>query len=157
MIWNATTGARERVYDGHAQDERKEHPLFAGANAWDEEWLRGVSSVHHLAWSAESTFIASAGLRTVCCVWNAATGETLAITNCTSGPIAWSCDGTSLLVLPNDPHNIHLWDYRTNTLQAQYDFNNPQGITHFAVAANGTSLAVDAGGHIRLWRLGASS
>ena len=153
MLWNSTTGRRELVYDGHGPDIRKERLVPADADAWLEEWIRAASSVHHLAWSSDSKRIASAGLRNVCHIWNAASGADLITTNRTSGPISWSPGGITLLSLQDDPRVVEVWDARTNVVTMKYHMNSPERLTTFAVSSNGNYLAANAGELLQVWRI----
>ncbi len=153
MSWNSATGTRELIYDGHGPDVRKQRPIPADADAWLEDWIRAASSVHHLAWSPDGGRIASAGLRNVCHIWNATSGEDLMATNRTSGPLAWSPDGVSLFSLDNYPRIIEVWDTRTNVVTMQYRLNSPVWLTTFAVSPDGKYLATDAGELLQVWHL----
>jgi hypothetical protein len=153
MLWNSATGGRELVYGGHGPDIRKERSVSADADAWLEEWIRAASSVHYLAWSPDSKRIASAGLRNVCHIWNAASGADLVATNRTSGPIGWSPSGVTLLVLQDDPRIVEVWDARTDVVTMKYHMNSPEWLTTFAVSSNGKYLAADAGKLLQVWRI----
>lgn len=88
------------IYQDHQRDEQKQRPLFGRVihlhDADLENWLRGASSVHSLAWSPAGTQIASAGLRTVCRVWDARNSENRVVSDRTEGPLVWSADGVYL-------------------------------------------------------------
>lgn len=122
-VWDATTGMLHLLYRDHERDEHRQRPLFGRVlHLHDkdlENWLREASSVHGLAWSPDGTTMASAGLRTVCRVWDAASGRNLVVSDRTEGPLAWSPNGL-LLASPRFGHQVDVWDAMTNQTVISY-------------------------------------
>lgn len=172
-LWNAHTGEKEYVYRHHTADEQKKRPLPREADEWDawqEAWFRDASSVSYLRWAPHRRWLASAGPREVRRVWDPVTGEDIAaFDHRTSGPLAWSYDGTGLFYVPIDviEEVVDLWSITTNEILARYQFekiryNSFQSahyITLIEVSPNGKFFATNADNTqftqklLHIWRL----
>lgn len=150
--WDAATGEVNYLYNEHRRDDKKERPLFGiYRDEWSEHWARETSSVHGLAWSPDGQYLASAGLRFVCRVWEALTGKTIVASDRTCGPLAWSPDSTQLLSL--NMSSLDLWDACTNTLLVNYQRPDLHDITAFGWSPDGTRIAVASqNATVQVWR-----
>lgn len=144
QIWDAQTGALQLTYQDHQLDEHKQRPFFGHmSHEHDEEiesWLCGASSVHGLAWSPDGTKIASAGLRTVCRVWDAHSGSNIVASNRTDGPLAWSPDST-LLASHNFGYQVDIWHATTQHSVVSYHTQRMSDMKSLAWSPDGKFLA----------------
>lgn len=157
QIWDAQTGALQLTYRDHQLDERKQRPLFGFIqNAFAEDWARGASSVHGLAWSPDGSCIASAGLRNIYRIWDARSGKTLVASDRTNGPLAWSSDSRYLVSSPHD--QVIVWDAMADRLVMFYQ---PQGMSEIKavcwspdgrlLAASGRQITPQSHPIVQVW------
>lgn len=163
-VWDAQTGVLQLTYRDHQRDEHKQRPLFGlilqEYDEGTEKWLREASSVHGLAWSPDGMYLASAGLRTVCRVWNARSGENIVASNRADGPLAWSPDGRFLSsISAEDRHRVDIWHSLTNQSILSYRVSGMYELKAVAWSPNGQFLAasgslLDSFGKdaIQVWR-----
>ena len=149
QIWDAHTGAVIRTYNGHTEEQSEWMLLEDG-----EVWRRGASSVHSLAWSPDGTSIASAGLRWVLRVWDAATGQdSLVSTDQTCGPVAWSPDGKYLLAAA-DQGGVDVWQLSTTNRITNYFVEGLRDVRALSWSPDGKRIAA-AGGDttVKVWEI----
>ncbi len=149
-VWEAETGRTLLTYRGHR---------------WRFEKVNMPPTIYNIAWSPEGLRLASAGDGTTVYVWDAATGQTIAIYDGHSGllpnvfALAWSPDGTRIAsgcgAIGTDK-TVHVWD-ATNG-QKLLHYNSSYGyLPIFSVSAvawspDGTRIASTCGDKtIRIW------
>jgi hypothetical protein len=145
-LWNAATGQAELIYRGHTAEELNQHPEVLRTG---ELWYRGASSVHSLAWSADGTRLASAGLRGVLRIWDATSGGDLGLSlDRTHGSVVWSPDGTYVLTGTHEGCDVLC---ATGELVAHY---TPQGLHDVEAVAwspDGTRVAAAGRNRVYVW------
>ncbi|HEU5384064.1 MAG TPA: hypothetical protein VFV38_52385 [Ktedonobacteraceae bacterium] len=153
-VWNASTGHLNVIYKAHMQDTEGTRPLLKEVLTTDETWARGPDSVRSLAWSPDSRWIASVGLRNVFRVWNAQTGEDLIARaqNRTNGPLTWSSD--SSLLATGSQNGVDVWNIEQKSVMLNYAPAKRDAV--MALAWSPDMRALVAGGehpHVCVWEV----
>lgn len=137
QIWNPRTGQRHLTYQGHRG---------------------GVGS---LAWSPDSTRMASSGLADASTqVWNPLTGQRLSMHSNVTGArqaastaiwaLAWSPDGT-YLAFGDASHHVGVWNVATGQIVVTYTRHRGP-INSLAWSPNGEQLAsASSDGTVQVW------
>ncbi|MEB3328211.1 MAG: hypothetical protein VKQ33_03140 [Candidatus Sericytochromatia bacterium] len=145
-VWNASTGARERSLPGHTQN------VGGGLSAWN------VSAV---AFSPDSTLLASCASDQTVKLWNAATGELLRTLAGHQGPVtdvAFSPGGGRLVSASTDG-TLRLWNVVTGELIDRLAITEgpPAGTPAFTSVAFGpdgqTLCSGSNDGGVRIWEV----
>ncbi|GCE15803.1 eIF2A-related protein [Tengunoibacter tsumagoiensis] len=152
-VWNTQTGMLRLTYDKYAKDVKKERIMPRVLSASDEEWARDPSSVHSLSWSPDGKWIASAGLRLICRVWNAQTGEDRIVRDSDAWePICWSPDGVFLLTPNENPQQVDQWFFETNQTLLTYVLEGVGSIKALVWSPDGQKIAISTNfGEVLVW------
>ena len=150
-VWEAATGKHIITYRGHAGPLSK---------------INIQRTIYTLAWAPEGLRIASGGDGANVFVWNAASGQTLAVYTGHSHiwpsifALAWSPDGTRIASACSNASfdkTIHIWDVATESLvkkcDAHYGMLPSFSILSLAWSPDGTRIAATVFGEkaIRIW------
>ncbi len=128
-VWDADTEQTLLTYRGHP---------------WLFEKVNWPPTIYNIAWSPEGLRLASAGDGTKVYVWDAATGQTIAVYEGHSGllanvsALAWSPDGTriaSACSAAGIDKTVHVWDATTGKKLLHYD-------SHYGLLPNFSVLAL---------------
>jgi len=116
-------------------------------------YIGHAASVTAIAWSPDSTHLASVGFDKSVQVWNASTGRSLWIYCCQGwvNGIAWSPDGRSI-ASANTSKTVQVRESTTGTPELTYH-NHRSEVLAVAWSPDGTRLASgDDDGIVRVWQ-----
>lgn len=145
-IWDARTGILQLTYRDHQPDSQRIlfgpmiKTLKRNLDEYEKNWLQGASSVHGLVWLPDGKHIVSAGLRSVCRVWDAHSGQNIVESDRSEGPLVGSPKNNDIAsFIPGN--QIDIWDATTNSVQTSYQIRGMRDINAITWSPDGKYLA----------------